>query len=123
MLGVLAGVAYLAGSVVCHQLPERSFALGGHQWPVCARCSGLYLGAALGLAAWLALRRWGLPRLDGRRNAVTLVAVVALPTAVSWATGVLGFWDGTNVIRAALALPLGLTVGGLAAAVTARDLR
>lgn len=38
---------YILGSAVCHQLPERSFFLGGHQLPVCMRCSGTYLGAII----------------------------------------------------------------------------
>ena len=48
---------------------------------------------------------------------------MAVPTAVSWITGVLGAWDGTNVIRFVLAAPLGLTVGAIAASVAAKDLR
>lgn len=28
----------------CHQLPERSFFWKGHQFPVCVRCTGVYLG-------------------------------------------------------------------------------
>ena len=30
----------------CHQMPERSFFIHGYQFPVCARCTGVYLGAA-----------------------------------------------------------------------------
>ena len=37
---------YVAASRVCHQTPERSFHTGGVKWPVCGRCSGLYLGGA-----------------------------------------------------------------------------
>jgi len=40
-----AAVVYLAGGRICHQRPERSFATRDVQWPVCARCSGLYLAA------------------------------------------------------------------------------
>lgn len=29
---------------LCHQLPQRSFQLNGVFLPVCARCSGMYLG-------------------------------------------------------------------------------
>lgn len=29
---------------ICHRKPERSFHIKGHQFPVCARCTGLYLG-------------------------------------------------------------------------------
>jgi hypothetical protein len=38
---------YLVGSLLCHQRPERSFFLWGSQMPVCARCLGIYAGAAL----------------------------------------------------------------------------
>lgn len=41
-----AAFVYAVGSAVCHQLPARSFALWGAQMPVCARCTGIYLGAA-----------------------------------------------------------------------------
>ena len=36
------------GSRICHQRPERSFHTAGAQWPVCGRCSGLYLAVPLG---------------------------------------------------------------------------
>ena len=32
----------------CHQLPERSFFFCGHQFPVCARCTGVILGQIAG---------------------------------------------------------------------------
>jgi len=42
---------YLVGSLLCHQRPERSFFLWGSQMPVCARCLGIYAGAALAATA------------------------------------------------------------------------
>lgn len=36
-------------ALVCHQRPERSFWMFGGQVAVCARCLGIYCGAALGL--------------------------------------------------------------------------
>ncbi len=45
----LSASAYAFGALVCHQRPERSFHLAGAQLPVCARCTGLYLSAALGI--------------------------------------------------------------------------
>lgn len=122
MTGFLAALAYFAGSVVCHQIAERSFFTAGRQWPVCARCAGIYLGAALGFAAWLGLRR-----LTARHLTVgftmRVLAVAAVPTALSWGSGVLGVWDGTNAIRFALAAPLGITAGAIVAAAAAKDLR
>lgn len=32
---------------ICHRKPERSFHIKGYQFPVCARCTGLYLGIIL----------------------------------------------------------------------------
>ena len=31
----------------CHQMPERSFFIRGYQFPLCARCTGIYLGHIL----------------------------------------------------------------------------
>ncbi len=33
----------------CHQKPERSFFIKKHQFPVCARCTGVYAGQILGI--------------------------------------------------------------------------
>ena len=35
----------------CHQLPERSFFWHGYQFPVCARCTGVFL--SFPVAIWL----------------------------------------------------------------------
>ena len=32
----------------CHQLPERSFFFKGKQFPVCARCTGAFIGYFIG---------------------------------------------------------------------------
>jgi uncharacterized membrane protein len=116
---------FAVGSLICHQRPDRSFFVDGHQLPVCARCTGLYLSAALGLIAWLGLktaRRWQPVAIDPRR-AARLIVIAAVPTAVSVATGTLGVWDGSNVTRALLAIPLGAGAGAIVAAVASKDLR
>lgn len=30
-------------NLICHRIPERSFHIRGHQFPVCARCTGFYI--------------------------------------------------------------------------------
>ena len=49
--------AHWVGYAVCHQIPERSFWLNGRPLPLCARCTGTFLGAFLGFAVILARRR------------------------------------------------------------------
>lgn len=33
----------------CHQMYERSFVYKGYQFPVCARCTGIFIGQIIGL--------------------------------------------------------------------------
>lgn len=43
---LLAGADY-AGYAFCHRITARSFTVAGRQFPLCARCTGMYLGIAL----------------------------------------------------------------------------
>lgn len=45
----LFGKADAVGYAVCHQIDLRSFHIGDRAMPLCARCSGMYLGAVLSL--------------------------------------------------------------------------
>lgn len=45
----LLGKADAIGYAVCHRISTRSYFLGDRQLPLCARCSGMYLGALVGL--------------------------------------------------------------------------
>jgi uncharacterized membrane protein len=124
-----AAVTYLAGSLICHQQPERSFHLNGAQYPVCARCLGLYLGAVLGVIGWAALaglrdvphpRATALLAGNRVRRVLLWMAVPSLATLVlAWS----GVWDPNNLLRAVVALPLGAAIAATVAAVAAGDLR
>jgi uncharacterized membrane protein len=110
-----AAAVYSGAGRICHQRAERSFRLGGVQQPVCARCAGFYLsGAAGALAAWLGSRR---PRAPRRTRIV--LALAAVPTALTVALELVGLAHPSSVGRAVSALPLGAT----AAWVFVRSLR
>ena len=111
-------VVYTAGARVCHQKPERSFHSAGVQWPVCARCTGLYVGAALGAIALAA----GLRRRQpfNRLQALTILALAALPTAVTVVIEWTRVADPGNAGRMLAALPLGAAVAAVLI-VTSRD--
>jgi len=133
---------YGLGSLICHQLPERSYHLWAEQMPVCARCAGIYFGAACGALASTSVRAigsWksraatdpGAVRPEARslddgsnqqaragslRNARVLLGIAAAPTVVTllyeWLTGDMP----SHAVRAAAGVPIGLVVAWLVVA-------
>jgi Predicted membrane protein (DUF2085) len=107
---------YLACSRICHQRPERSFYTTGVKWPVCGRCSGLYLFAPFGAVAAMVAprRRWRQSPTQSANTRtgddhVRWLILASLPTV---ATFVLE-WSGapmTSLVRALAALPLGAAI-------------
>jgi uncharacterized membrane protein len=97
--------AYAIGHAICHQLPARSFHLWGASLPVCARCAGIYAGAAATAVVMRAAR----VRPDAARARLVLL-LAGVPTAATlvfeWTTGVMP----ANAIRALAGLPLGAAV-------------
>lgn len=41
------------GSSTCHQMYERSFNYKGYQFPVCARCTGIFVGNIIGIFLYI----------------------------------------------------------------------
>jgi uncharacterized membrane protein len=74
---ILNGADY-AGYAVCHRITDRSFTIAGRQLPLCARCTGMYLGVVLtfvvlGLAG---RRRWSM--MPPLRVILVLLGFIAL---------------------------------------------
>jgi uncharacterized membrane protein len=85
-------------------MPARSFHVWMTSLPVCARCTGIYAGAAL---AALALRG---RLVDTRSNPKIVLLAALVPTAATlafeWTTGVMP----SHWIRALAGVPLGVAV-------------
>lgn len=79
----LLGKADAVGYAVCHQIDGRSFHIGDRPLPLCARCSGMFLGALLGMVYQAAQGKKG-------RMPPLLVAILFGVFALSWA------FDGAN---------------------------
>jgi hypothetical protein len=126
----LAFVVYGAGSVLCHQLPARSFHLWATQLPVCARCTGIYAGGAIAaVARFVQLKPDATSCRNGHRvrlqpndaertrRARWLLATAFLPTAATlafeWTIGEVP----SNVVRALAGLPLGAAAAWIMAGV------
>jgi uncharacterized membrane protein len=120
-LAALVGAPRLVfpvGRFICHQRPERSFFIGVQQMPVCARCTGLYAGAALAVPLALALA----VSLSAPRARV-LLAIAALPTAITWSLEFAGLAPFSNALRFAAALPLGAAAAWLVVSALAESPR
>jgi uncharacterized membrane protein len=98
---------YGIGHVICHQLPVRSFHLWGAALPVCARCTGIYVGAAV-TALLISVRpvRTTPSAASARRLLIAALFPTALTLAYEWTTGVMP----ANWIRALAGMPLGAAV-------------
>lgn len=103
----VATVVYGVGHVICHQLPERSFMWGGMAWPVCARCVGIYMGAAIGVVwAVIAGRESILPTSTVRSRLAASVAPALVSILYEWSTGRIP----SNAWRAWTGVPMGLVL-------------
>ena len=95
-------------STTCHQIPERSPAMGGVPLAVCHRCYGIYWGLPLAALVFLGLTRWD-AFLNRYAGLVLLGAL--LPTSLDWLLSVLGLWHNTPLSRMATGGLLGLVAG------------
>ncbi len=73
------------GYAICHQIPARSFQLGDQPLPLCARCTGIYLGALMGIVGMVLLKR---------HHTIGLPPIPVLITLMGF-TGLMGI-DGVN---------------------------
>lgn len=87
------GKADAIGYAVCHRIDARSFHIGSRQLPLCARCSGMYLGAVVGLAYQAVFTRNGSLKYGYNKRSGTPHWSVIIPLALF----VLAFGiDGSN---------------------------
>ena len=78
---------------LCHRRPERSFFLKGHQFPVCARCTGFYTGLVVFLI-W----NWFF-ELNHDINTIIISMILMIPVAIDGFTQYFGPRESTNTIR------------------------
>ena len=92
---------------VCHQKPERSFRVGKYVFPVCARCTGIYLGLLAGFISNLLLPLWEVNVL----HPLIIFTLALIPIGVDGTGQLLGFWKSNNARRFITGLIIGLVAG------------
>lgn len=111
----LLGKADALGYAVCHRIEARSFHLGDRVFPVCVRCSGMYLGAFLGLGylSRTSFRRCGLPPL----KIMIVLGLFVLAFAVDGVNSLLNLMPGlpslypsSNILRLVTGTGMGLVL-------------
>jgi len=112
--GIL-GKADAIGYAVCHRIDLRSFHIGDYQLPLCARCSGMYLGAMLGLSyQWIiGRRRVGMPSwqiIVPISIFVLLFAVDGLNSFFSLFSNNPGLYQPSNSLRLLTGTGMGLAI-------------
>jgi uncharacterized membrane protein len=114
----LLGKADAIGYAVCHRIDLRSYHLGDRQLPLCVRCSGMYLGAMLGLTyqALTRKRAGGFPP----RAVWVVYAFFFLAFALDGGNsylhlfpGITGLYEPQNWLRLLTGTGMGLVIAGM----------
>ncbi|MEJ2600701.1 MAG: DUF2085 domain-containing protein [Anaerolineales bacterium] len=114
----LLGKADAIGYAVCHRIDVRSFHLGNRPLPLCARCSGMYLGAVLGLIyqSIFSRRRTGTPPL----RVIIPLGIMALAFVVDGTNSFLhlipgapGIYEPNNTLRLFTGTGMGLVMAAM----------
>ena len=107
---MLEAALHWLGFGLCHQLPARSFFAGGHQLPVCARDTGIYLGFVVALLVAALLDRGR--RRTGMPPAWLLGVGFAAVALLGWdgVTSYMGLRPTTNLIRLATGTGTGFAI-------------
>jgi uncharacterized membrane protein len=113
----LLNSADYVGSAVCHRITERSFTIAGRQLPLCARCTGMYLGVTLTFVV-LSLagrRRWSnLPPLRILAVLIGFIVLFGIDGLNSYShffPALPHLYQPQNWLRLATGMGAGLTLG------------
>jgi uncharacterized membrane protein len=95
----------LAFRLLCHGLEARCLEVFGVPMPICSRCTAIYAGLLVGMAAFAVV-----PFL--REKVMRPVAFLAVtPLAVDGLTQLAGLRESTNALRIATGLAAGIAFG------------
>lgn len=78
---------------ICHRLPNRTFKTRGYYFPVCSRCTGIYIGAFFYFV--LAMFYY----IDYNLTLMITALLLIIPTFIDGLTQLIGFRESNNTLR------------------------
>lgn len=90
----------------CHQKPERSFFIGKYQMPVCARCTGVFIGYIIAIATLI----FSKPK-ETIRQKIAVTGSLAMLT--DWSLQAFKIRESTNTRRLATGIAGGFGIMSL----------
>lgn len=92
-------------NLICHRKPERSFIIKGHQFPVCARCTGFYISLIIYFTYTYYFY------VDYNFALLTLAIILLIPAGIDGLTQFLKQRESNNILRFTTGLLGGLGLG------------
>ncbi len=113
----LDGKLHAAGYSVCHQMDEHSYMIGGKVLPLCARCTGTFLGLFISLL-YLYSRKKNSGFPSKLKIAVLiafflLFAVDGINSALGFIPGLGSLYSSSNLMRLISGLLMGIALANL----------
>jgi uncharacterized membrane protein len=112
----IVGKAVAVGFAICHRIAERSFQIEGLPLPLCARCTGIYLGVITGYLIAIArgrLRAGGLPRRGIIAPLIgfgIVMGIDGLNSYIQLFPGTYGVYPASNVLRLVTGMYCGIAI-------------
>jgi uncharacterized membrane protein len=86
---ILNAFNYIGDNSGCHQIPERCFTIKGYTFPICARCTGVFIGQTAFIIALLLKRT----------TPFWLVLIFALVMLIDWSIQYFKIKESNNLRR------------------------
>ena len=97
---------------ICHRIPERTFNIRGHYFPVCSRCTGFYI------AAFLYFIFVYFFYVQYTAIMIIIAIIMIIPTFLDGFTQLIGSRESNNMLR----LLTGL-IGGIGLAIIIKTIK
>ncbi len=92
----------------CHQIPERSLQFNGEVFPVCFRCSGIYIGIFISYLSVIVSKRFN--KISPNRKTGLLLVFLTIPLVIDGFGNYFKMWNSSGEIRMITGLLLGIFI-------------